>query len=90
MATYLNPATLSGLSGIARRLVVEGTVSEEEARRAGDASSRQKIPLVSFLVQNGIAAAQQQIRDQEAKMVHAALHQGADPSRGCVLVAHLV
>ncbi len=59
MAMQINPGTLAGLSGIARRLVVEGAVGEEEARKAVDAATRQKIPLVSYLVQNGIAPATQ-------------------------------
>jgi type IV pilus assembly protein PilB len=53
----MNPATLTGLSGIARRLVIEGALGEDDARKAADAAARQKIPLVSFLVQNGLAPA---------------------------------
>ena len=59
MAMQLNPQTLSGLSGIARRLVVDGVLPDEEARRASDAAAKQKIPLVSYLVQNGLAPAAQ-------------------------------
>jgi type IV pilus assembly protein PilB len=55
----MNSAALAGLTGIARRLVVEGALSEEDARRAADAATRQKIPLVSYLVQNGVAQAAQ-------------------------------
>jgi type IV pilus assembly protein PilB len=53
----VNPATLTGLSGIARRLVIEGALGEDDARKAAEAAARQKIPLVSFLVQNGLASA---------------------------------
>jgi type IV pilus assembly protein PilB len=53
----MNSATLTGLSGIARRLVVEGAIGEDEARKAAEAATRQKIPLISYLVQNGIAPA---------------------------------
>ena len=53
MATQLNPGSLTGLSGIARRLVIDGTIAEDDARRAIEASNKQKIPLVSYLVQNG-------------------------------------
>ncbi|HET7843054.1 MAG TPA: type IV-A pilus assembly ATPase PilB [Xanthomonadales bacterium] len=55
----VNSAALAGLTGIARRLVVEGAISEEDARRAADAATRQKIPLVSYLVQNGLAQSAQ-------------------------------
>jgi len=59
MAMQMNSAALAGLTGIARRLVVEGALSEEDARRAADAATRQKIPLVSYLVQNGVANSSQ-------------------------------
>ncbi len=55
----MNAAALAGLTGIARRLVVEGALSEEDARKAADAATRQKIPLVSYLVQNGLAPSAQ-------------------------------
>ena len=50
-------SSLAGLSGIARRLATEGLLSEDDARRAVDDSTRQKIPIGSFLVQNGLASA---------------------------------
>jgi len=59
MATQINPAALTGIPGIARRLVIEGVISEDDARKAVDASNKQKIPLVSYLVQNGLAPAGQ-------------------------------
>ncbi len=59
MATQINPAALTGIPGIARRLVIEGVISEDDARKAVDASNKQKIPLVSYLVQNGLAPASQ-------------------------------
>ncbi len=59
MAMQINPGALVGLTGIARRLVVEGVIGEDDARRAAETSARQKIPLVSYLVQNGIAPAMQ-------------------------------
>jgi type IV pilus assembly protein PilB len=59
MAMQMNPAALAGLTGIARRLVVEGALGEDEARKATEAATRQKIPLVSYLVQNGMAPANQ-------------------------------
>ncbi len=59
MASQINPATLTGIPGIARRLVIEGVIGEEDARKAVDASTKQKIALVSFLVKNGLAPASQ-------------------------------
>jgi type IV pilus assembly protein PilB len=55
MATQINPANLAGLSGIARRLVAEGSLSEQDARRALETSSKQKIPLATYLIDNGMA-----------------------------------
>ena len=59
MATQVNPTTLSGLPGFVRRLVVEGVLGEDDARKAVEASSKQKVPLVSYLVQNNLAPAAQ-------------------------------
>ena len=55
MATQMNPAALAGLSGIARRLVVEGTLGDDEARRAVESSLKQKIPLGSYLIEHALA-----------------------------------
>jgi type IV pilus assembly protein PilB len=55
MATQMNPAALAGLSGVARRLVVDGTLGDEDARRAVDASVKQKIPLGSYLIEHALA-----------------------------------
>jgi type IV pilus assembly protein PilB len=54
VATPSPSNALAGLSGVARRLVAEGLLSEEETRKAVDASSRQRIPLTSYLTQNGM------------------------------------
>ena len=59
MAMQMNPAPLAGITGIARRLVAEGTLSEGEARKAADDALRQKIPLGAWLVENGLVASQQ-------------------------------
>jgi type IV pilus assembly protein PilB len=59
MAIQMNPAPLAGLSGIARRLVAEGALSEGEARKAVDDAVRQKIPIGAWLVENGLAGSQQ-------------------------------
>ncbi|MHB8446856.1 MAG: type IV-A pilus assembly ATPase PilB [Rudaea sp.] len=55
MATQMNPAAIAGLTGVARRLVVEGTLGDEDARRAVDASLKQKIPLGSYLIEHALA-----------------------------------
>jgi type IV pilus assembly protein PilB len=59
MAMQMNPGALAGLTGIARRLVIEGALGEDDARRASEAATRQKIPLVSYLVQNKLVPATQ-------------------------------
>ena len=55
MATQMNPAALAGLSGVARRLVVDGTLADEDARRAVESSLKQKIPLGSYLIEHALA-----------------------------------
>ena len=50
-------SSLAGMPGIARRLAAEGLVPEDAARKAVEESSKQKIPLVSYFVQNGLAPA---------------------------------
>ncbi len=59
MAIQMNPAPLAGLSGIARRLVAEGALSEGEARKAVDDAVRQKIPIGAWLVENGLVGSSQ-------------------------------
>ncbi|MEO8671047.1 MAG: type IV-A pilus assembly ATPase PilB [Tahibacter sp.] len=54
MATQINPASLTGLSGVARRLVAEGTLAEADARKAVETSAKQKIPLGTYLAENGL------------------------------------
>src|ERR1700722_2394144 len=55
MATQMNPATLAGLSGVARRLVVEGTLADADARKAVESSIKQKIPLGTYLIEHALA-----------------------------------
>ena len=55
MATQMNPAAVAGLTGVARRLVVEGALGDEDARRAVDASLKQKIPLGTYLIEHALA-----------------------------------
>jgi len=54
MATQMNPAPLTGLTGISRRLVAEGVLVESEARRALEAAFKQKIPLGTFLIEHAL------------------------------------
>jgi len=55
MATQMSPAALAGLTGIVRRLVVDGTLSDGDARKAMDASTKQKIPLGTYLIEHALA-----------------------------------
>ena len=55
----MNPAPLAGLTGIARRLVAEGALSEGEARKAVDDALRQKIPIGAWLVENSLVGSDQ-------------------------------
>ncbi len=55
MATQMNPAALAGLTGIARRLVIDGSLSDTDARKAIEASTKQKIPLGTYLIEHALA-----------------------------------
>ncbi len=57
MASAPPGSSMAGMPGIARRLAAEGVVPEDQARKAVEESAKQKIPLVSYFVQNGIAPA---------------------------------
>lgn len=46
------PNTRFILAGLARRLVMEGLLSEQDATQAVQQSNKEKVPLVSYLVQN--------------------------------------
>ena len=48
-------ASQSSLSGLPRRLVQDGIVSEESITEALEAARKAKVPLVSYLVQNELA-----------------------------------
>lgn len=49
--------TAFNLSGLARKLLSEGLVGEEKIRTASETAHKQKIPLVTYLVQNEIVSA---------------------------------
>ncbi len=55
MATLMSTPPLAGLTGVTRRLVAQGIVPEAEARKAMETATRQKIPLVTMLVEQGLA-----------------------------------
>ena len=59
MATQMNTPPLAGLTGIARRLVVEGVLGETEARKAAEDAARQRIPIGAWMVENGLASGRQ-------------------------------
>ncbi len=52
-----NNTALFALSGLARRLVVDDVLDREAATDASEKASSQKIPFVSYLVENGLAPA---------------------------------
>ncbi len=55
MATQMNPMpSMPGLTGIPRRLALEGVLTEADARAAVDDAAKQKLPVTSYLVDNGI------------------------------------
>ena len=54
MATQLNPTPLAGLTGLGRRLAMDGALSEADARQAVADSSRSKTSLATWLVENGL------------------------------------
>jgi type IV pilus assembly protein PilB len=58
MAIQMNTVPLAGLTGIVRRLVGEGTLSEGEARKAAEEATRQRIPIGAWLIENGLVSSQ--------------------------------
>ncbi|HEY6941814.1 type IV-A pilus assembly ATPase PilB [Dokdonella sp.] len=55
----MNTPPLAGLSGIARRLVSEGILAENDARKAVEDAAKAKIPIGAWLVENGLAQSRQ-------------------------------
>ena len=49
-------ANLMGITGIARRLVMDGALDEAVARKAMDAATAEKSPLAAYLVQHRLAS----------------------------------
>jgi len=54
----VSAASLTGLTGLARRLVADGILAEADARRAQETALKSKVPLVSYLVENALADSQ--------------------------------
>ncbi|TAN08385.1 MAG: type IV-A pilus assembly ATPase PilB [Rhodanobacteraceae bacterium] len=55
MATQMNPVpVMPGLTGIARRLALEGVLTEADARAAVDDANKQKMSVTTYLVENGM------------------------------------
>jgi type IV pilus assembly protein PilB len=55
MATQMNPVpTMPGLTGIPRRLALEGVLTEADARAAVDDAAKQKMSVAAYLVENGM------------------------------------
>ena len=55
MATQMNPVPIMpGLTGVARRLALEGVLTETDARQAVEEAARQKMPVTAYMVENGI------------------------------------
>jgi len=51
-------SSLTGLTGLARRLVIDGILAEADARRAQETALKSRVPLVSYLVENALADSQ--------------------------------
>ena len=45
----VNAANLMGITGIARRLVLDGAMEEADARKAMDAATQEKVPLATYI-----------------------------------------
>jgi type IV pilus assembly protein PilB len=50
------PSTKIPLSGLARRLIRDGLLSEQDAEKAQELSTRKKVPFVTWLVENQLGA----------------------------------
>ncbi len=57
MATQMNAPPLAGLTGLARRLVAQNLIGEQDARRAVQDAANARLPLPRHLVQNAIVDA---------------------------------
>jgi type IV pilus assembly protein PilB len=54
MATQMQPPVMAGLTGMARRLVFDGVLAEDDARLAMAESAKQRVSLSAWLIQQGM------------------------------------
>ena len=54
-----NPANLMGITGIARRLVLDGSLAEQSAREAMTAATSERKPLATYLLEKRLVSAAQ-------------------------------
>ncbi len=59
MATLMSTPPLAGLTGVIRRLVVQGVVPEDEARKVLETAARQRIAVTTVLIDQGLASGAQ-------------------------------
>src|SRR5438309_3316184 len=59
MATLMSTPPLAGLTGVIRRLVVQGVVPEAEARKELETASKQQMPVPILLLEQGLASTMQ-------------------------------
>jgi type IV pilus assembly protein PilB len=59
MSTLMSTPPLAGLTGVARRLVAQGVVPEVDARKALETATRQRIPVASLFLDQGLASSAQ-------------------------------
>ena len=65
-------APKSNLSGLPRRLVQDGIVTEEVVQEATEAARKEKLPLVAYLVANGESGLASRCRRRVARVRGAA------------------
>ncbi len=49
-------SNLAGLTGVTRRLAMDGVIDADAARKAQETSLKQKVPITTYLVENGLAS----------------------------------
>jgi type IV pilus assembly protein PilB len=67
MATQMQPPPLTGLTGMARRLVLDGLLKEADARSATENAAQNKVPLTKWLIDNGMVDSTQIARITSAE-----------------------
>ncbi|KGI77254.1 type IV-A pilus assembly ATPase PilB [Oleiagrimonas soli] len=67
MATQMQPPPLTGLTGMARRLVLDGVLQEADARSAAQSAAEKKVPLTQWLIEKGMVDSAQIARVTSAE-----------------------